>query len=157
MPCNHIFHTSCLRSWFQRHQTCPTCRLDVLRPTPTTQNTPGPAPVTPTLGRRAPDTPSTDAAASSSTTDNVHGQSTSNHIPLSPDQAGSSGSSYYNQIPLQYLIRPFTFQQGSTSTDEMNDNSNSDLPEPNSINESFFAFMNAAGQDGGIGPTLFSN
>ncbi|KAK7493457.1 hypothetical protein BaRGS_00015357 [Batillaria attramentaria] len=28
LPCNHIFHTSCLRSWFQRQQTCPTCRLD---------------------------------------------------------------------------------------------------------------------------------
>lgn len=33
LPCNHIFHTSCLRSWFQRQQTCPTCRLNILRPT----------------------------------------------------------------------------------------------------------------------------
>ncbi|ODM93667.1 E3 ubiquitin-protein ligase synoviolin B, partial [Orchesella cincta] len=31
LPCNHIFHVSCLRSWFQRQQTCPTCRLNVLR------------------------------------------------------------------------------------------------------------------------------
>lgn len=31
LPCNHIFHTACLRSWFQRQQTCPTCRMDVLR------------------------------------------------------------------------------------------------------------------------------
>ncbi|KAK6182295.1 hypothetical protein SNE40_010009 [Patella caerulea] len=31
LPCNHIFHTSCLRTWFQRQQTCPTCRMDVLR------------------------------------------------------------------------------------------------------------------------------
>uniref|UniRef100_A0A915EUL9 E3 ubiquitin-protein ligase hrd-1 n=1 Tax=Ditylenchus dipsaci TaxID=166011 RepID=A0A915EUL9_9BILA len=30
LPCNHIFHPNCLRSWFQRQQTCPTCRLDVL-------------------------------------------------------------------------------------------------------------------------------
>lgn len=40
LPCNHIFHTSCLRSWFQRQQTCPTCRMDVLRttqPAPTQQ------------------------------------------------------------------------------------------------------------------------
>ncbi|KAJ8970065.1 hypothetical protein NQ314_001417 [Rhamnusium bicolor] len=37
LPCNHIFHTSCLRSWFQRQQTCPTCRLNILR-TPTNNN-----------------------------------------------------------------------------------------------------------------------
>nr|XP_022904497.1 E3 ubiquitin-protein ligase synoviolin B [Onthophagus taurus] len=30
LPCNHIFHTACLRSWFQRQQTCPTCRLNIL-------------------------------------------------------------------------------------------------------------------------------
>lgn len=37
LPCNHIFHTSCLRSWFQRQQTCPTCRLNILRTTTATQ------------------------------------------------------------------------------------------------------------------------
>lgn len=30
LPCNHIFHTTCLQSWFQRQQTCPTCRMDIL-------------------------------------------------------------------------------------------------------------------------------
>lgn len=39
LPCNHIFHTNCLRSWFQRQQTCPTCRMDVLRPTVRPQTT----------------------------------------------------------------------------------------------------------------------
>lgn len=40
LPCGHIFHTACLRSWFQRQQTCPTCRLNILRTTtrPTTAN-----------------------------------------------------------------------------------------------------------------------
>lgn len=33
LPCNHIFHAACLRSWFQRQQTCPTCRLNILRTT----------------------------------------------------------------------------------------------------------------------------
>lgn len=37
LPCNHIFHTSCLRSWFQRQQTCPTCRLNILQTPPGTQ------------------------------------------------------------------------------------------------------------------------
>ncbi|XP_037073412.1 LOW QUALITY PROTEIN: E3 ubiquitin-protein ligase synoviolin-like [Pollicipes pollicipes] len=31
LPCNHVFHALCLRSWFQRQQTCPTCRMDILR------------------------------------------------------------------------------------------------------------------------------
>merc|ERR1719150_2765494 len=44
LPCGHIFHRNCLRSWFQRQQTCPTCRLDVLRVAPTA---PGPAPAQP--------------------------------------------------------------------------------------------------------------
>lgn len=30
LPCNHIFHANCLRSWFQRQQSCPTCRTDIL-------------------------------------------------------------------------------------------------------------------------------
>lgn len=41
LPCGHIFHTTCLRSWFQRQQTCPTCRLNILR-TPITTTAPNP-------------------------------------------------------------------------------------------------------------------
>lgn len=40
LPCGHIFHTACLRSWFQRQQTCPTCRLNILRTTPPTPTRP---------------------------------------------------------------------------------------------------------------------
>ncbi|XP_037531966.1 E3 ubiquitin-protein ligase synoviolin [Nematolebias whitei] len=53
LPCNHIFHSSCLRSWFQRQQTCPTCRMDVLRATNNNQTpvppaqAPPPAPAAP--------------------------------------------------------------------------------------------------------------
>lgn len=43
LPCNHIFHVSCLRSWFQRQQTCPTCRMDVLQTVATTPTPPQPA------------------------------------------------------------------------------------------------------------------
>ncbi|XP_038868467.1 E3 ubiquitin-protein ligase synoviolin-like [Salvelinus namaycush] len=46
LPCNHIFHASCLRSWFQRQQTCPTCRMDVLRASNPNQP-PAPAPAQP--------------------------------------------------------------------------------------------------------------
>ncbi|RVE42505.1 hypothetical protein evm_012848 [Chilo suppressalis] len=44
LPCNHIFHAACLRLWFQRQQTCPTCRLNVLRaPAPSPDAGPAPA------------------------------------------------------------------------------------------------------------------
>lgn len=65
LPCNHIFHTSCLRSWFQRQQTCPTCRMDVLRaslpaqsppPEPAEQGPP-PAPHPPPLLPQPPNFP----------------------------------------------------------------------------------------------------
>ncbi|KAG7329308.1 hypothetical protein KOW79_007482 [Hemibagrus wyckioides] len=53
LPCNHIFHSSCLRSWFQRQQTCPTCRMDVLRASqPNT--TPAPAAPAPPAAPAAP-------------------------------------------------------------------------------------------------------
>ena len=31
LPCGHILHFSCLRSWLERQQVCPTCRRPVLR------------------------------------------------------------------------------------------------------------------------------
>uniref|UniRef100_A0A8C3LMS9 RING-type domain-containing protein n=1 Tax=Chrysolophus pictus TaxID=9089 RepID=A0A8C3LMS9_CHRPC len=31
LPCCHVFHTSCLRSWFQCQWTCPMCRMPVPR------------------------------------------------------------------------------------------------------------------------------
>ncbi|KAJ1545573.1 E3 ubiquitin-protein ligase hrd1, partial [Nowakowskiella sp. JEL0078] len=30
LPCGHMFHFRCLRSWLERQQTCPTCRRSVL-------------------------------------------------------------------------------------------------------------------------------
>ncbi|KAM4880084.1 E3 ubiquitin-protein ligase synoviolin isoform 2-T5 [Sylvia borin] len=60
LPCNHIFHTSCLRSWFQRQQTCPTCRMDVLRaslPPQAPPEPPSPAPAQPPAGPQPPNFP----------------------------------------------------------------------------------------------------
>ncbi|KAG5463629.1 MAG: hypothetical protein BJ554DRAFT_5877 [Olpidium bornovanus] len=31
LPCGHIFHFHCLRSWLERQQSCPTCRRPVLQ------------------------------------------------------------------------------------------------------------------------------
>ncbi|KXN74868.1 hypothetical protein CONCODRAFT_1935 [Conidiobolus coronatus NRRL 28638] len=44
LPCNHIFHFNCLRSWLERQQSCPTCRTPVFnQPEPTPQPAPAPA------------------------------------------------------------------------------------------------------------------
>jgi len=29
LPCNHQFHSDCIRPWFVRHATCPNCRTEV--------------------------------------------------------------------------------------------------------------------------------
>ncbi|KAF9133107.1 E3 ubiquitin-protein ligase hrd1 [Mortierella sp. 14UC] len=42
LPCGHIFHFHCLKSWLERQQSCPTCRRLVLDP-PTPAPTPIPA------------------------------------------------------------------------------------------------------------------
>ncbi|KAJ7287351.1 hypothetical protein C8J57DRAFT_1430947 [Mycena rebaudengoi] len=34
LPCGHIFHFNCLRSWLERQQSCPTCRRNVLEVAP---------------------------------------------------------------------------------------------------------------------------
>lgn len=34
LPCGHILHFACLRSWLERQQICPTCRRPVLAPEP---------------------------------------------------------------------------------------------------------------------------
>lgn len=30
LPCNHIYHSGCLRRWFYKQSTCPVCRYDCL-------------------------------------------------------------------------------------------------------------------------------
>lgn len=32
LPCGHVLHFACLRSWLERQQNCPTCRAPVLTP-----------------------------------------------------------------------------------------------------------------------------
>ncbi|KAG9286468.1 hypothetical protein G9A89_014634 [Geosiphon pyriformis] len=45
LPCGHIFHFHCLRSWLERQQSCPTCRRPVLSETQPQQQAARPIPI----------------------------------------------------------------------------------------------------------------
>ncbi|KAF8135634.1 hypothetical protein EV363DRAFT_1551350 [Boletus edulis] len=53
LPCGHIFHFYCLRSWLERQQSCPTCRQSVLdNPSQNQQRQPQAARPQPQAGAR---------------------------------------------------------------------------------------------------------
>ncbi|KYQ93374.1 hypothetical protein DLAC_06051 [Tieghemostelium lacteum] len=51
LPCGHILHLHCLRSWLERQQTCPICRANVIIQDP---NNPNPSLLQRLFGRRQP-------------------------------------------------------------------------------------------------------
>ncbi|KAH9485281.1 ERAD-associated E3 ubiquitin-protein ligase HRD1 [Psilocybe cubensis] len=52
LPCGHIFHFYCLRSWLERQQSCPTCRRNVLEDSVGAVPNPGNLPPQPLPGQQ---------------------------------------------------------------------------------------------------------
>ncbi len=72
LPCDHIFHKSCLRSWFQRQQTCPTCRTPILRLNQQPTTAPAGQAAGPVPAPAAANVPLTPSAAQSQANMNQH-------------------------------------------------------------------------------------
>nr|XP_054774349.1 E3 ubiquitin-protein ligase AMFR-like [Lytechinus pictus] len=52
LPCNHLFHDSCLRSWLEHETSCPTCRQSLTIQSTPSRPTPGRGPTPPGHGVR---------------------------------------------------------------------------------------------------------
>ncbi|CAF3910589.1 unnamed protein product [Rotaria sp. Silwood2] len=125
LSCQHIFHKNCLRSWFQRQQTCPICRTTVLRPIPPRAGgaaAPPPSPnaqpaAAPQAQAQIPVSPVRFAPPSDSSASAVPASSSSTPINATTTQASSSntntsGVGIFPQIPFNacpMVLPPFAF------------------------------------------------
>ncbi|KAF9571936.1 E3 ubiquitin-protein ligase hrd1 [Mortierella alpina] len=104
LPCGHIFHFHCLKSWLERQQSCPTCRRLVLDPpTPT----PTPVPQAPGDAAQGAGAPGAAQPAGAQQHGNLHaagnlGQNNANHNAQAPPALG------IGQNPVPYHGMGFT-------------------------------------------------
>ncbi|SCU79414.1 LANO_0A06172g1_1 [Lachancea nothofagi CBS 11611] len=106
LPCNHCLHLGCLKSWMERSQTCPICRVavfdekgNVAAPSRSQSNTQGP-----NMG------PTMDASASSSTAAGQNGSSGS-------AAASTSSHSNISSVPPRWYAFSATPSQKDDSVD----------------------------------------
>eukprot|EP00276_Gloeochaete_wittrockiana_P002886 CAMPEP_0184675336 /NCGR_PEP_ID=MMETSP0308-20130426/87735_1 /TAXON_ID=38269 /ORGANISM="Gloeochaete witrockiana, Strain SAG 46.84" /LENGTH=554 /DNA_ID=CAMNT_0027123033 /DNA_START=159 /DNA_END=1823 /DNA_ORIENTATION=- len=79
LPCSHLFHLHCLRSWLERQQSCPTCRTPV-------DQAPAPAPSPPPVAP-APPVPAAAAAPEGAIPPNLFGGP--GVVPPAPQMMGA--------------------------------------------------------------------
>ena len=88
LPCGHVLHFSCLRSWLERQQNCPTCRQPVLTTSP---NTPS------SLAQ-----PRVEAAGAQNQADvNGRGYAADGRDLQRPQQAGQNRFRFFNLGPIR--------------------------------------------------------
>ncbi|UZJ51946.1 hypothetical protein CBS101457_001266 [Exobasidium rhododendri] len=95
LPCGHIFHFHCLRSWLERQQSCPTCRRTVFS-SPTTQ------PDTSTNGQQAADITRPGPTNTGST---ANSNSNSNSTNAGPGPATAANASQTARDRLQGFLQ----------------------------------------------------
>ncbi|CAF1282736.1 unnamed protein product [Adineta ricciae] len=132
LGCQHIFHKNCLRSWFQRQQTCPICRTTVLRPAapraaaagvvggrqPQNQQAQQQHAQVPNAGAQVPSGASSSVPPSSASASPPPSSATTspippifNFTPLNPTTAQASSSTTLFSPPMSFpmVLPPFAF------------------------------------------------
>ncbi|KAG0166495.1 E3 ubiquitin-protein ligase hrd1 [Apophysomyces sp. BC1015] len=109
LPCGHIFHFHCLRSWLERQQSCPTCRRSVLSDGQDTLGvqapaqataTPGTNPVTNEQQRNNQQNANSHLSSQQQTiTNNTHLPTHTNGLSSHPFGTFPQASSFANTIP----------------------------------------------------------
>lgn len=79
LPCGHVLHFGCLRSWLERQQICPTCRRPVLVNNSRFRIVPANAPVANNINQPIGGQPH--QAQPQHQQDNLHGQAVQGNIP----------------------------------------------------------------------------
>lgn len=82
LPCGHILHLACLRSWLERQQNCPTCRQPVITTSPNPQ-------------------PSQRGEAHNQADADGRGDVAGGRVPQQPQQAGQNRLRFFNLGPIR--------------------------------------------------------
>lgn len=122
LPCGHIFHTTCLRSWLEHSQNCPTCRYSLLEQSP--------APTDPVHSRRPPQNQRTD------TTQHLDATLQQNTGSVVTNITGASSTSSVPRITVQNSF-PATQPHSSTPTNSSISSSTAPTAPSMARNDSF--------------------
>ncbi|CAF1519101.1 unnamed protein product [Adineta ricciae] len=121
LACQHIFHKNCLRSWFQRQQTCPICRTTVLRapnPPRAAANNAQPAAAAAAAAAAAPPPPAANtppsppSSSSSSATSASPPRNATTAQTTSSTATATGGIGVFSQMPIgsfPMVLPPFAF------------------------------------------------
>ncbi|KAK9456106.1 hypothetical protein V1511DRAFT_496565 [Dipodascopsis uninucleata] len=122
LPCGHVLHFGCLRSWLERQQRCPTCRRPVLESNSSSHATVQPA--TPPVPEAGAHPPNDSDQSNDEPQNDLHRQTSA--VPTSTSQPHNSNSNaqqsnedirrlFSNQLPHTPPHIPFAYPNNASN------------------------------------------